>query len=143
MSNKESIIEIKKENKKVTFENIFNITYTKLKEKISGISIRAHTLHLLIKYVMEEVEETDIHGTEQKELALKLIRALVTDLAEGEDEKVLLNLIDTNTISNLIDLIVDATKGKLNINAVSKVSSGCVKVCMPYLCKKNKNKNKK
>ena len=81
---------------------------------------------------MEEVEETQAKGAEQKEIALKLIRALVIDLTEGADEEVLLKLLDDNTVSNLIDLIVDATKGKLNINAVTKVGSGCVNTCVPY-----------
>ena len=60
---------------------------------------------------MEEVEETAAKGAEQKEMALKLIRALVVDLTKDADEEVLLKLIDDNTVSNLIDLIVDATKG--------------------------------
>ena len=118
--------------KKPTFELIYFSTLSKVKQKVSAISIRPSTLHLIIKYVIEEVEETEAKGTEQKEIALKLIRALVIDLTEGADEEVLLKLLDDNTVSNLIDLIVDATKGKLNINAVTKVGSGCVNTCVPY-----------
>tara|TARA_B100001093_G_scaffold475560_1_gene501214 strand:+ start:63 stop:509 length:447 start_codon:yes stop_codon:yes gene_type:complete len=128
------------ENKKPTFETIYNSTLNKVKEKVSAISIRPSTLHLIIKYVMEEVEETPAKGAEQKEMALKLIRALVVDLTEGADEEVLIKLIDDNTVSNLIDLIVDATKGKLNINAVATVSSGCINSCIPYLFSSKKNK---
>ena len=137
MTNRETVIEIESVNteiktKKPTFELIYISTLSKVKQKVSAISIRPSTLHLIIKYVMEEVEETEAKGTEQKEIALKLIRALVIDLTEGADEEVLLKLLDDNTVSNLIDLIVDATKGKLNINAVTKVGSGCVNTCVPY-----------
>ena len=127
------IEEINIEIKKPTFEIIYDSALKKVKEKVSAISITPSTLHLIIKYVMEEVEETPTKGAEQKEMALKLIRALVVDLTEGEDEEVLLKLIDNNSVSNLIDLIVDATKGKLNINAVTKVTSGCINICIPYL----------
>ena len=137
MANRETVIEIESVNteiktKKPTFELIYFSTLSKVKQKVSAISIRPSTLHLIIKYVMEEVEETQAKGAEQKEIALKLIRALVVDLTEGADEEVLLKLLDDNTVSNLIDLIVDATKGKLNINAVTKVGSGCVNTCVPY-----------
>jgi len=121
----------------MTFETIYNTIYNttlnKVKEKVSAISIRPSTLHLIIKYVMEEVEKTPTKGAEQKEMALTLIRALVIDLTDGTDEEVLLKLIDDNTVSNLIDLIVDATKGKININTVATVSSGCINSCIPYL----------
>ena len=118
---------------RMTVETIYNTALNKVKTKVSVISLRPSTLHLIIKYVIEEVEKTPAKGAEQKEMALTLIRALVIDLTEGADEEVLLKLIDDNTISNLIDLIVDATKGKLNINAVASVSSGCINNCIPYL----------
>ena len=92
---------------------------------------------------MESIEETPIKGAEQKEMALKLIRALVVDFTDGEDEKVLVQLLDDGTISNMIDLIVDATRGKLNINTIATVGSGCFNSCIPYLfsTKKLKTKN--
>jgi len=120
--------------------NIYNSTLEAIKEKVSLISIRPSTLYLIIKYVMEEVEKTPIKGPEQKEIALKLINALIIDLTENEDEIVLLDLLNDGTIGNLIDLIVDVSKGKININKISIVSLGCFKRCYPYL---SKSKNKK
>ncbi len=143
MASKQTVVEIESVNteiKKSTFEIIYNSTLSKVKEKVSAISIRPNTLHLIIKYVMEEVEETSAKGEEQKEMALKIIRALVVDLTEGADEDVLIKLLDDETISNMIDLIVDATKGKLNINAVANVGAGCFNNCFPYLFSSNKNK---
>lgn len=123
---------------KPTFEIIYNNTLETLKQKISVIEVKPSTLHLILKYIMEEVEETPTKGSEQKEMALKLMRALIIDLTHNEDEKVLLALLEDGTISNLIDLIVDATKGKLNINAATKVGSGCINNCIPYLFSKKK-----
>ena len=122
----------------VKSKNIYDTTLEGIKEKVSLITIRPSTLYLIIKYVMEEVEKTPIKGPEQKEMALKLIKALIIDLTENEDEKVLLDLLNDGTIANFMDLIVDVSKGKININKISKVSFGCFKRCYPYLCKSKK-----
>ena len=83
---------------------------------------------------MELVEQTPLKGSEQKELALKLINALIVDLTNGEDERVLLQLLNDGTIGNMIDLIIDATKGRLDVNTAIQVTSGCLNRCLPYLC---------
>lgn len=145
MQSIESVVELEnidlKDSNTLT-ENIYKACYKTLKSKISVIKIRASTLHLLIKYVMEEIENTPLKGTEQKEMSLKLIRELIIDLTDNEDEEILLKLLDNGSISNMIDLIVDATKGKLNINSLAETSVGCFSIFLPYLfgCK---NKNKK
>ena len=61
---------IKKQEPNTLYENLLS----NLKEKIGVIEIRISTIHLLIKYVMEQIEDTPIKGLEQKELALKLMR---------------------------------------------------------------------
>ena len=115
----------------VKSKNIYDTTLEAIKEKVSLITIRPSTLYLIIKHVMEEVEKTPVKGPEQKEMALKLIKALIIDLTENEDEKVLLDLLNDGTIANFMDLIVDVSKGKININKISKVSIGCFKRCYP------------
>jgi hypothetical protein len=52
----------------------------------------------------------------------------------------LLLLIDNGTIGNLIDLVVDASKGKLNINAAAETTAGCLSSCLPYLLTKSNKK---
>lgn len=139
-----NIEKIKKNKKQVTSKtnessnNLYEKLLSNLKQKISVIEIRTSTIHLLIKYVMEQIEETPIKGLEQKELGLKLIRQVIIDLTENEDEKVLLQLLDDGTVGNLIDLISDATKGKLNINTIVDVSTGCINSCVPYCFSKKK-----
>ena len=111
-----------------------------LKSRVKDISIKPSTLHLVIKYIMELIEATPIKGVAQKEFALKVLRELFKDLTEGEDELILLKLLDDGSISNLIDLVVDASNGKLNINAAIATTSSCITKCIPYISKKNKKK---
>lgn len=129
---------INKEEEIVKETSIFvNVTEI-LKKKLANVSIKPNTIHLVIKYVMELVEETPIKGVEQKEFALKVMRELFKDLTEGEDELVLLKLLDDGSISNIIDLVVDATNGKLNVNTVIETSVGCINTCLPYLTRNRK-----
>ena len=71
-------------------------------------------------------------------MALKLMRAVIVDLTDGEDEKVLTKLLDDGTVSNLIELVIDATKGKLDVNVAVVVVSGCLSRFGPYVVKKVK-----
>ena len=130
---------INKEEQIVKETSIFRNVTEILKKKLENVSIRPNTIHLVIKYIMELVEETPIKGVEQKEFALKVMRELFQDLTEGEDELVLLKLLDDGSISNIIDLVVDATNGKLNVNTVMKTSVTCLTTCLPYLTRKSKN----
>lgn len=130
---KTEMIEVEKKNiKTITNVNIFNASLGILKEKVSLIEIRGSTIHLIIKYVIEELDGTPLKGAEKKEMGLKLIKELIRDLAEGEDEEILLKMINDGTIGNLIDLIIDATKGKINVNAITKVGISCMTSCLPY-----------
>ncbi len=125
--------------------NFFKKSLNVIKEKISVVDIRASTIHLIIKYVIEELDNSELKGTEKKEIALKLIKEIIKDLTEGEDEKKLLTMLEDGTVSNLIDLIIDATKGKINVNAIRDTSIGCISMCLRKVFSnlKNKNKNKK
>lgn len=136
--NKELTISIPDDNN----ELIFNDALKFLKRKSQNVTIRMSTIHLLIKYIMEYIEKTPLKGIEQREMSLRVLRALVVDLTEGEDEIVLLKLIDDGTIANLIDLVVDVSRGKLDINNVMETTSGCADACFPYLCGMSKKKPK-
>ena len=120
-------------NQNELLETLYKGSLDSIKEKISTINICPSTLHLILKHVMEEVESTPIKGIKQKDFALKLIRELIKDLTDKEHEETLLKLLDNGTISNIIDLIVDASNGKLNINTTVQVAKGCFTICLPYL----------
>lgn len=116
---------------------ITNNTLSFLKEKLKGVYIRPSTVHLVLKYAMEYIEKTPVKGIKQKQITLNVLKALFVDLTDGDDERVLLSLLEDGTISNLIDLIIDVSKGKLDINTLidtTEVTYGCLKSCLPYFC---------
>ena len=45
-------------------------------------------------------------------------------------EKLLLDMIDSGILSDTVELVVDATKGELDVNAMVKVAAGC---CATFL----------
>ena len=134
---------IKKEEEIDKETSLFRQVTGILKLRVKDISIKPSTLHLVIKYIMELIEETPIKGVAQKEFALKVLRELFKDLTEGEDELVLLKLLDDGSISNLIDLVVDATNGKLNINAAITTTTSCIATCISYLTRNKKIRQNK
>ena len=87
-----------------------------LKEQLNDIDVN---IIIIVKHAMEIVELTELKGEEQKNMAIKLIKSFTKDL---DDIKI---LIDDETLSSTIDLIVDATKGKLNINLKKKLKRFC------------------
>ena len=65
----------------------------------------------------------------------KLVRKVVKDAPITDDrEKLLLDIIDEGIIGNVIDLVISATKGELNVNAVEEAAVGC---CLAMLKRRN------
>jgi hypothetical protein len=97
-----------------------------LKIKLEDIEITVGNFMIIVRFAMEVVEVTQLKGEEQKELAIRLIRKVVVDAPIDDDkEKLLLDMIDIGVLGGTIDLVVDASKGNININTVAKVTSGC------------------
>ena len=95
----------------------------KLKEKIHNLGVKKNTLSVIIKFVMEAVEETPIKGVKQKEYALKLLKSLIDEFADGDDKEFLVIALESGSIADTIDLIASAAKGELNVNKVVDVAS--------------------
>lgn len=138
MTLRENMIEISIEQ--IQEENLLKYALEELTKKVSMIDIKTTTLPEIIKEAMQIVEKTTIKGTKQREFVIKVLRKLFESLTGNEDEKLLLQLIDNGTVSNMIDLIVDATKGKIDINNTVKTTSNLILLCLPYLQKKCKKK---
>ena len=114
-----------------------------LKEKVKEIGVKKSTLALIIKFTMEAVEDTPKKGSEQKDYALRLIRALVVDLASDDEKDFLLTAIDSGSVGDTIELIIQATQGELNINSVVEVAAtSCLPCCLTILSKKTKKAKK-
>jgi|SaaInlV_130m_DNA_2_1039683.scaffolds.fasta_scaffold61015_1 hypothetical protein len=94
---------------------------------------------LLVK-AMEIVETSDFKGSLQKDIVIQiLVSVLESDLVKSVHKDDLLLFLH-NDANNVIDIIVDASKGKLNINAVENVTSNIFTYLFACLKKNNKNK---
>ena len=89
---------------------------------------------------MEIVEATKLKGKEQKVLVERIVRKIVNDSPLEESKKsIVISMLDEGIVGDVIDLVVSATKGELDINGVEKVATGC---CLAFL-KSRKAKNEK
>ena len=101
-----------------------------VKKTMGDVGISPGTLMLVVKYVMEAVEGKPVKGEAQKKLALAILKRLVEDSGMEESEKELcLSMIRSGVIGNTIDLVVDASRGNININQAANVTVGCIGAC--------------
>lgn len=111
----------------------FDECLKKLKIKISelNLEITPDSITTVIKLAMEVVEASKLKGEAQKKLVTKIVRKVVVDAPiADEKEKLLLDMIDQGIVGNVIELVVSASKGEVDINAAVKVAAGC---CASFL----------
>jgi flagellar hook-basal body complex protein FliE len=112
--------------------DLFECSIIQIKERLKSIPIDASNLHQIIKTVMEAVENTPIKGIEQKNLALNLIKQIIDEIKDSQVQLTLLNLYENGSIENLMELVIDASKGKLNINTAIDVGIETTKGCFKF-----------
>ncbi len=112
--------------------------FEKLEEQAKSVGVKRGTLAVLLRFIMEAVEETPVKGAEQKEYAIRLLRGLIESQAVEPERGALLDAIDSGAVSGTIDLIVAATRGELNVNQVAEVATSCVPCCISLFSKKSK-----
>ena len=109
-----------------------------LKER--NIEVSSKTITQIVKIAMEIVEATKLKGKEQKALVERIVRKIVTDSPLEESKKsIVISMLDEGIVGDVIDLVISATKGELDINTVEEVATGC---CLAFL-KSRKAKNEK
>jgi len=121
----------------------FDTSLKKLNSALAskGIEINSKTITTVIKISMEIVEATNLKGEEQKKLVEKLVRKVVKDAPiADEKEKLLLDIIDEGVVGDVVDLVVAATKGEIDVNAVEQVAVGC---CLSILKSRQSKTNNK
>ena len=106
----------------VNFEDCMKM----LKFKIGTMQVSVENIMKILQFAMEVVETTELKGNDQKNMAITLVRRVVDEAPVEDDKKnLMLNMIDEGVLGNAVDLVVDASKGNVNINKVVKVASGC------------------
>lgn len=91
-----------------------------------------HSLFKVLKVVMESIEIEEMQELSKKELAESVLKSLVEE-SEMSDEKkkVCLDLVDSGTIGDTMELVVAATKGELAINKKTKMKVlACLGKCI-------------
>lgn len=89
-------------------------------EKLGGTKIfnKKELFAVLVKImeIIEKYEDAET-GTEKKELALNVLNELIKSAPIGNDDKALLEaLINDETVSDTIDIIVKVAKGEFEIS---------------------------
>ena len=88
-----------------------------LKKRIENIELSYNNFNLILRHILEVVELTKTSGENKKEKAIYLIKQVIDKSnINDKEKKIYYEIIDNNIISNIIDLIVLASKNKININ---------------------------
>lgn len=127
------------ESKNLVVGEAFEHCFKKLKTKIDsmGLIVNSKNITLIIKLAMEIVEASALKGDEQKKLVEKILKKIIVEAPITDDkEKLLLNMIEEGIVGDVIDLVVSATKGEININVVEKAAVGC---CLAVLKTRQSN----
>ena len=111
-----------------------------LKEKItSEIGDKQVDKQLLMKLLvigMETVEKTKVKGKDQKDIVKEaLIQVIKLESVKVPHEEGLITFLE-NDLDHVIDLVVDASKGKLDINKAEKHAITLIQ-CLFSCLKKN------
>jgi len=121
-------------------EKAFAVEYdhclTKLNVKINqlNLEITPQTITTVIQIAMEIVEASNLKGEAQKKLVTKIVKKVVEDAPiSDEKEKLILDMIEFGVVGNVVDLVVSASKGEVNINSAVATASGC---CLSFLKRK-------
>lgn len=136
-----SVVNEVTKNKEELIDKTTDKVFESLLKQAESVGVKKSTIAILIKYVMEAVEDTPLKGAEQKDYALRLIRSLVVELADDEDKEYLLIAIDSGSVSDTIDLVVAASRGELNVNMIVETAATsclpCITSVLAKRCKKN------
>ena len=109
----------------------FDATIADVLKRMTGAEISTSTVATLLKYAMEAVEASELKGSEQKELAVKVVKEILVRAEISDDARAIcLSIVDSGVLSDMVDLVVDATKGRLEINQAKKKVRKCLLGCM-------------
>tara|TARA_B100000795_G_scaffold101890_2_gene75069 strand:+ start:2273 stop:2623 length:351 start_codon:yes stop_codon:yes gene_type:complete len=105
----------------------FEKCHEELKLRTIDLDITPQSIIKVLQISMEIVEASDAKGSEQKELVEKLVKQVVVDAPISDfKEKIMLDMIEEGILGDMAALVVSASKGELNINAIASVAGiGC------------------
>ena len=99
--------------------------------KENNLAVTPETVMRLLRIAMIIVEQTNESGSKKKAFVVNLLKEVVMTNKDMLTEHKLeaLNLITGNIVSDSIDFLIDASKGKFDINKVEKIAEEVAKSC--------------
>jgi protein involved in ribonucleotide reduction len=101
------------------------------KIKENNVSVSSESTMRLLRIAMVIVEQTTESGSKKKEFVITLLTEVVmsNDVMMPEHKQEALNLIKGGVVSDAIDFLIDATRGKFDVNKVEKIAEEVAKSC--------------
>lgn len=110
--------------------------------KENNLSVSPETIMRLLRMAMVIVEKTNETGSKKKEFVVNLLTEVVitNDMMSSEHKEEALHLIKGGVVTDAIDFLIDATRGKFDVNKVEKiaeeVAKSCFTICFEKFMKK-------
>jgi hypothetical protein len=141
------IEEQEQEKKVVTIVKDFKYCYDEFDKQIKSqnVVISMDTIMCMLRIAMVIVEQSNESGKNKKEFVVRMIAKIVSDCACSSTMSIemkveILNMLYTPLFDDTIKLVVDASKGMIDLNKVQEVTSqvavGCFSRCLAFMSKK-------
>jgi hypothetical protein len=125
----------------------FKYCYSEFEKQIKSqnVVISMETIMRMLRIAMVIVEQTNETGKNKKDFVVRMIAKIVSDspdstLISTEMKLEILNMLYSPLFDDTIKLVVDASKGTLDLNKVQEVASqvavGCFSRCLAFMSKK-------
>ena len=145
---KESKTKLIEEEKSSVIVKDFKYCYEEFEKQIKSqnVVISMETIMRMLRIAMVIVEQSSETGKNKKEFVVRMIAKIVTDstdltIINAEMKLEILNMLYSPLFDDTIKLVVDASKGTLDLNKVQEVAAqvavGCFSRCLAFLSKKN------
>lgn len=144
---KEQEQEQEQKKKVVTIVKDFKYCYDVFDKQIKSqnVVISMDTIMCMLRIAMVIVEQSNESGKNKKEFVIRMIAKIVSDCACSSTMSIemkveILNMLYSPLFDDTIKLVVDASKGMIDLNKVQEVASqvavGCFSRCLAFLSKK-------
>ena len=112
----------------------FDTVYNEVKEMLKDKKVELSELTSILAPVMVLIEKVaaDKSGSEKKELLIHVFKKIIDETDLSDEQKGYLNIACDTVIPPLVDAIIAASRGDLDLN----ISADCLKSCFGFL--KNK-----
>ena len=135
------------EDKACVVVNDFKYCYDEFEKQIKSqnVVVSMETIMRMLRIAMVIVEQKKESGKNKKDFVVRMIAKIVSDSPEptmisAEIKVEILNMLYSPLFDDTIKLVVDASKGTLDLNKVQEVADqvavGCFSRCLAFMSKK-------